>query len=186
MSGRKSPQGSSTDRPSTGDAFIQDPDMLRLFDYWRSLRAGRALPAKSDIDPLEISWALSRIYLVDHSPEDGFVYCLAGNDIAGIFGRANLKGLRPRDFLPKERAEPVERLFQQVVDERCIMWMKGLIYFRADRTPIGERLVLPLGDAASETVTGVLGMTVIHSVAVGTIQPEDYASERFFPIDNLP
>lgn len=166
-------------------AFIEDPDLRRLFDYWRAQRAGRPLPAAGDIDPLDIGWALSRIYLVDYSPEQGFVYRLAGNDIAGVFGRTNLKGLRPRDFLPPERAGAVEQRFQRIVDERCIMWMKGMIYLPADRVPLGERLFLPLSDAAGESVVGVLGMTVIQSAGAKTGAEADHASERFIPIDDL-
>lgn len=185
MPGQETPGGSQKDGSTPAGNFIEDSDMRRLFDYWRSLRAGRPLPAKSDIDPLDIGWALSRIFLVDHSPETGFVYRLAGNDIAGVFGHANLKGLRPRDFLPPERATPVERLFQRVLDDRCIMWMKGMIYLRMDRTPMGERIFLPLGDATGEIVTGVLGMTVIHSAGIGSGRPEDYANEIFIPVDDL-
>lgn len=186
MPGQDTPKGSSQDAPTKAGSFIEDPDMRRLFDYWRSLRRGRPMPAKSDIDPLDIGWALSRIYLVDIDPQQGFVYRLAGNDIAGVFGRTNLKGLRPRDFLPPERARLVERLFQRVVDERCIMWMKGMIYLRADRTPIGERLFLPLGDAIGERATGVFGMTVIHSADIGSGDAEDFANETFISVDDLP
>ncbi len=186
MSGHEKPLASSPAQSPADGTFIEDPEMRRLFDYWRSRRAGRPLPAVGDIDPLDIAWALSRIYLVDYSPEEGFVYRLAGNDVAGVFGRANLKGLRPRDFLPPERAKPVEQRFRRVVDDRCLMWMKGMIYLRANRTPMGERLFLPLGDAAGATVVGVLGMTVIQSADAGNGADMDTASERFIPIDDLP
>ena len=186
MSGQGPPLETPGDEGSGPEAFIEDPDMRRLFDYWRDQRRGRALPSLSDIDPLDIPWALSRIYLVDHNPESEFVYRLAGNEIAGVFGRTNLKGLRPRDFLPAARAVPVEAMFKRVVDERCIMWMKGLIYLRADRTPIGERLFLPLGDTEGSRISGVLGMTVIHSTVLGSSTDLDYARERFIAVDDLP
>lgn len=175
-------QSEAADRAS----FIEDPDMRRLFDYWRSLRRDRPLPSMTDIDPLDIGWALSRIYLLDYRPEEGFTYRLAGGDVAGVFGRANLKGLQPRDFLPPERAAPVEELYRRVVEGRCIMWMKGLIYLRADRTPTGERLFLPLGDGTGDNVTGVLGMTVVHSIAPERPVEMDYAKDYYLPVDGLP
>jgi len=144
------------------------------------------MPAKADIDPVEIAWALSRIYLVDHTPDRDFVYRLAGNDVAGVFGRANLKGLRPRDFLPAQRAEPVEQLFRRVVDETCIRWMQGLIYLRADRTPLGERLFLPLSDSGGDQATGILGMTVVHSATPGPGDPLDYARDVYLPVSDVP
>jgi hypothetical protein len=160
--------------------------MRRLFDYWRSLRQGRPMASKGDIDPLDIGWALSRIYLIDYRPDEGFVYRLAGDDVASVFGRSNLKGLRPRDFLPPERAAPVENLYRRVVQDRCIMWMKGLIYLRADRTPTGERLFLPLGNDTGNEVTGVLGMTVVHSVVPERPVGLDYAKDYYLSVDDLP
>ncbi len=159
--------------------------MRRLFDYWRSRRRGRPMPSKEDIDPLDIGWALSRIYLLDYKPGEGFTYRLAGDAVAGVFGRANLKGLRPRDFLPPERAAPVEELFRRVVEDRSIMWMKGLIYLPADRTPTGERLFLPLGDKTGDRVTGVLGMTVVHAVAPLEPVGMEYAKDYYIPVDGL-
>ena len=171
-------------RASSPD-FIVDSDLRRLYDYWRSKRQGRLMPAMPDIDPLDIPWALSRIYLVDCTAEGDCVYRLAGNDIASVFGRANLKGLRPRDFLPAERAAPVEQLFRKVVDEGCIMWMQGLIYLRADRTPLGERLFLPLSDTGGDRATGVLGMTVVHSATYGPGDPLNLARDIYLPVSDL-
>ncbi len=44
---------------------IQHPDLRRLFDYWDSRRAGRAYPARRDLDPVEFSFALGNVTLVE-------------------------------------------------------------------------------------------------------------------------
>src|SRR3546814_1952574 len=62
--------------------LLRNPDLLRLLGYWRSKRSGRAMPSRRDVDPTEIPWALSRIFLVDYSAQDGFRYRLAGSEIA--------------------------------------------------------------------------------------------------------
>ncbi|MEO3430386.1 PAS domain-containing protein [Pelagibius sp. CAU 1746] len=186
MPGQKTTQEPMDGGDTDTSVRIEDADLRRLFDYWRSLRQGRSMPSKNDIDPLDIGWALSRIYLLDYTPAAGFVYCLAGVEVAGVFGRANLKGLKPRDFLPPDRAVMVEGLFRRVVEERCVMWMKGLIYLRADRVPTGERLFLPLGDDAGNEVTGILGMTVVHSVAPEGPIGMSYPKDHFVPVDDLP
>jgi hypothetical protein len=165
---------------------VGDPDLRCLFDYWCGLRRGRLMPARSDIDPLDIVWALSRIFLLDYDPAGGLVYRLAGGEIAGMFGRGNLKGLRPRDFLPPDRAATVEKIFMRVIEDRCVMHMRGLIYLRADRLPLGERLFLPLADGGADTVTGVLGMTVVHSEIADMPVAVLHADPQYLPVSDIP
>jgi len=167
-------------------ALIHDPELHRLFDYWRERRRGRLMPSRRDIDPLEIAWALSRIFIVDYDPARGPVYRLAGDDIAGVFGHGNLKGLRPRDFLPPDRAKIVEGLFMRVIEDCCAVWMRGLVYLRADRLPLGERLFLPLADGATGRADGVLGMTVVHSFSAGIPGDLSQAEPRYFRAATIP
>lgn len=165
--------------------FIDNPDLCRLFEYWCAKRRGRFMPGKADIDPVEIGWSLSRIYLLDYTAAQGFVYRLAGSEVAGVFGRANLKGLQPHDILPAERAALVERRFLRVVEDRCILRMKGLIYLRADRTTIGERLCLPLSDSGGDGVTGLLGMSVVDSTARAPAETPRRHQEYYLPVSKI-
>src|SRR3546814_17291071 len=93
----------------SSDLLLRNPDLLRLLGYWRSKRSGRAMPSRRDVDPTEIPWALSRIFLVDSSAQDGFRYRLAGSEIASAFGRANMTGLLFSGFLPPARARSLAR-----------------------------------------------------------------------------
>src|SRR3546814_17223640 len=52
--------------------LLRNPALLRLLGYWRSKRSGRAMPSRRDVDPTELPWALSRIFLVDYSAQAGF------------------------------------------------------------------------------------------------------------------
>src|SRR3546814_4754311 len=56
-----------TERRHVADTFecIGDPLLRRLGDYWLSLRAGRPMPSRRDIDPAAMPWALPYVYLVD-------------------------------------------------------------------------------------------------------------------------
>jgi len=161
-------------RPNSGESaaafqrlsgLVADRDLKRLFDYWRSKRNGRPMPSKADIDPLDIGWALSRIYLTDYRPSEGFVYRLAGAEIAKMVGRSNLKGMNLRQVVNPERLSLVEASWLRVVEERAVVRMAGMIYYGVDRTPVGERLLLPLADTVDGPVTGLLGMTVYKWVA---------------------
>lgn len=142
------------------DTFISDPDLRRLFDYWRGKRNGRPMPARDDIDPIEIPWALTRIFLMDYDPAAGFTYRLAGSEIASVFGRSNLKGLTFADILPPEGARVVAGRWAPIIEQRAAISMKGLVYLAAERVPVGERVLLPLADSADGPISGVLGMTV--------------------------
>lgn len=167
-------------------SLISDPDLRRLFHYWCTRRQGRLMPTRGDIDPLDIGWALSRIFLLDFDPEDGFRYRLAGGDVARVFGRSNLKGLHLSEVLPVERAATVEQYWRQLVKDRCVMIMRGMIYLGADQTPIGERLILPLADAAGDSVVGLLGMTVCEWLTGEVPAEVKTAHHQTVPVTAIP
>jgi hypothetical protein len=180
MSGQEAATARSDRETDSPPGLTTDPELCRLLDYWREKRQGRAMPSKDNIDPLGIGWALSRIFLLDYSPEDGFRYRLAGNEIARVFDRANLKGLNLRDLVKPDRIDAVEQIWRQVVEARHVVCMKGMIYYGVDRTAIGERILLPLSDGATDEVTGLLGMTVCDWMA--GIVPEEMKLARYSAI----
>src|SRR3546814_15947935 len=100
--------------------LLRNPDLLRLLGYWRSKRSGRAMPSRRDVDPTEIPWALSRIFLVDYSAQDGFRYRLAGSELASAFGRAHMTGLLFSGFLPPDPAPTGEGRWMPLVRDRCL------------------------------------------------------------------
>lgn len=173
--------------PKAGTSqLLRDPELLRLLDYWRSKRRGRPMPSRKDIDPTEIPWALSRVFLVDYSPQEGFRYRLAGAEIASAFGRANMTGLVFSDFFSPANARFVEQRWMPLVRDRCVVVMTGMIYFVAERTPIGERILLPLAEEADGPVTGALGMAVCEWIT-GTVPREVRLSQiEYLPIADIP
>jgi len=172
--------------PSFVGQFVSDATLRRLVDYWCAQRRGRLMPSRDDIDPLDIGWALSRIFLVDYDPATGLVYRLAGGDVAGVFGHGNLKGLQPRDFLPPDRAGTIEAAMLRVVEEPAVMVMRGMVYLRADRLPMGERDFLPLADRNSDSANGVLCMKVVHAEPPGTPSEVKHAEPNFIPVASIP
>ena len=166
--------------------LVSEPELLKLFDYWCAKRRGRPMPAKEDIDPIEIPWALNRIFLLDYSPDDGFRYRLAGIDIAKVFGRANLKGLTFYDIIASKGARIVEDRWMTLVDGRCVLSMQGMVYYAAERTAVGERLLLPLADEPGGPVTGTFGMTVCEWVPSGEAQAMTQARLISLPVDSIP
>jgi hypothetical protein len=44
---------------------IREPRLKRLYDYWCRLRRGRPFPERREIDPLDFSYLLGHVMLVD-------------------------------------------------------------------------------------------------------------------------
>jgi hypothetical protein len=66
------------------------PDIEAMFQYWRSKRAGRKMPARADLDPAEIKTLLPNMILVDVVYDDAgqpdFIYRLLGTREGEIRG----------------------------------------------------------------------------------------------------
>lgn len=142
--------------------------MRRLADYWRDKRQGRAMPRREDIDPVDIPWALSRLYIVDYDRDlDTYRYRVAGARIEDFFDeptrRRSLRGTTIDDLLPDDWAELAHTRWRPLVADGSIVYMRGAIYPMADRVPVGARLLLPLSDGDDTVVTGLMGMTGYES-----------------------
>src|SRR5271154_6383357 len=44
---------------------IVHPSLRQLYDYWDEKRAGRAMPSRADLDPIEMRFAIGNVILVD-------------------------------------------------------------------------------------------------------------------------
>jgi len=63
---------------------ISHPKLRRLYDYWCEKRADRKMPARADLDPLDMTFIIGNIILVDVIPGDplGFRIRLHGTNLA--------------------------------------------------------------------------------------------------------
>lgn len=143
-------------------APVKEPQLQRLADYWGRLCAGRRMPGRQEIDPLDIPWALSRIFVVERvSTPQEWRYRLAGEEIERAFGKRSLRGLGLDDMLPPAMARRVRARWRPLAERGCAVYMHGLVYKAADRYSFGGRLLLPLADGAEDRVTGLIGMTEV-------------------------
>lgn len=151
---------------SQGRGFdvIQEPDLRRLADYWRTQRGVRRMPRRTDIDPIDIPWALSRIYLVDYEPDSQtFRYRLAGTEIEDTYrpytGGLGLKGKTFRDLLPEDVRNVVHKNWMPLIEEQAALYMYGQVYRAENRRAIGARIILPLSDQDDRAIVGAVGFT---------------------------
>jgi hypothetical protein len=49
---------------------ISHPRLRRLYEYWDQKRGARKMPARADIDPLDITFIVGNVILVDVIPEE--------------------------------------------------------------------------------------------------------------------
>jgi len=75
-------------------AEVRSPMLLRAYEYWQSMRGDRVLPARSDLDPLDIPDLLPNVILLDYLPKDHrlkvrlvgtLVVDMYGSDYTGMY-----------------------------------------------------------------------------------------------------
>src|SRR5262249_31744483 len=80
------------DRDQELRARMRHDVMRRLFDHWLAKRGSRVAPARADIDPLEIPYALGDLLMLDVEPGAAgapvFRYRLTGSRIVLLTGYA--------------------------------------------------------------------------------------------------
>lgn len=79
------------------DNALHSPRLRALARYWQGLRSGRSMPARADIDPIDIPTLLPVAILVDARPETPIVR-LVGSETTDLLGR-DCRGL-PVDQCP--------------------------------------------------------------------------------------
>jgi hypothetical protein len=95
---------------------ITNARLRQIYDYWDAKRAGRPMPARADVDPVEIAWALGDVSLIDVLPDGEFRWRVDGSNLVAFFG-CDMSGKKLstypfRRYLPQVRenfARPVDR-----------------------------------------------------------------------------
>lgn len=174
--------------PELDLGHVKHKVLRRLVAYWLDKRAQRTMPSRHDIDPVEIPWALSWIWLCDVEPEDRrFRVRLAGEQINAFWGR-NIGGRYLDEIVPKARLSDTNEILHAALAGPAIVHETGRILLEDKVFAAGERIILPLSDDDRE-VTGLLGAScrdwyrdleldnVLRSRQTATITPLDAASK---------
>lgn len=152
--------------------IIAQPTLARLAQYWLSRRNGAELPLRSSIDPLDMPWALPKLYLVDcvrvdpATAADGghwrYRYRLAGEQIEAMYiteTRASIRGQWLDDIIPADGIAAVMERWRPLPEQHMVLYMHGMIYRLSHRVARGGRLMLPLCDEPGGPCTSLLGAT---------------------------
>ena len=139
--------------------------VLALHDYWQRLRAGRAMPRRQDVDPLEIWALLPYVHVTEwHTNPDRVFIRITGTEIVATAG-LEMRGRWLSELHPNEEdREQIMTLYHRVVATRVPS------FGRTDGTTLRvgvdhfEWVLCPLSDDG-EAVTNFIGL-------------EDYISQR--------
>jgi hypothetical protein len=130
--------------PASGQTCGGQRDMQRLLDYWDAKRGTRALPARRDIDPLELSSLLPHIFLIDVLDQARhFRFRLSGTEVDHIY-RRSMQGKAPADIASPRVAGELEAQIRAVLAQRRPNCAPYLVRGADHTTWRFERLLMPL------------------------------------------
>jgi hypothetical protein len=137
---------------------IDDPRQRRLYDHWRVACGGRAMPARADIDPLSIGWALGWVSIIDVEADGGFRWRLDGSRLAEFF-RVDMTGKRLEAYPYPKGVAKLAADFAAVVAQGAPIFARRR-YVDEDQAWAYRNLMLPLS-AGGEAVGSILQMIVV-------------------------
>lgn len=134
---------------------VADPKLIRLIAYWHTRRGSRFAPSRSDIDPLDMEFALGHLALIDVvSPPRRFRFRVHGQNLA-VRSNAEMTNRYVDQFPEPEYRDFMLGVLNRVVDTRN-PWGGVGSRLMEDRRQRFEWLILPLSED-QEAVTMTLG-----------------------------
>ncbi|MBU0725030.1 MAG: PAS domain-containing protein [Alphaproteobacteria bacterium] len=130
-------------------ADIGHPRLRNLYDYWERCRGDRLLPARSDLDPVDIPALLSNLILIDvergTAPDGGmrFRFRLYGTEVCKIRG-ADLTGRYIDEPGITYLREVAIRSYEKIVTDRAPVYEAHAFPLSVNFVGTYHRLVLPL------------------------------------------
>jgi hypothetical protein len=124
------------------EAIEADPVLRILWSYWKERRGDRRMPARDDIDPVDIPTILPHLQLVE-TVDGRFRFRLAGTAIVEAHG-AELTGKYVDDFFPDERGRIAIHNFHIVQQSGRPLFVSNRYENSHGAQIIATRIVLPL------------------------------------------
>lgn len=128
-----------------------------LYNYWAGKRNGRALPDRTDIDPIEMKAWLGNLMLVERLEDGDYLYRLYGSTFVNQF-KVDMTGKRVNG-LPEKQADLLRSEYDAVVHSGIPMsrrYTATFDYTSRDKRSTWqverswERLALPLTAGGTE------------------------------------
>jgi hypothetical protein len=104
---------------------VANPAIRRVFQYWLDKRGGRAMPARADIDALDLGYALGNICLIDviRAPRLRFRFRLDGSNLAALTG-FDLTNTFADEHPPGPYRDLMLEVYGRIVAERAPLFFR--------------------------------------------------------------
>lgn len=132
--------------PLDDPAEIGDARLRGLFEYWRGKCRGRTMPARRDIDPIEMKRWLGNLMLVEY-PEDATQYRvrLDGTNIVQFYG-ASREGKGIEAMTSEEERRVVLPQYMLVLERKQPAYYESEFETSEGIRTFQRKLLLPLSD----------------------------------------
>lgn len=140
------------------------PSIVRKFaKLWIDARAGQMVPLFSDLDPVEMPWALETIFVVERRDDGILAYRLVGGVMSDRLG-GKLVGKTAEDVFEREYAARVNARWNRVLDEPALCFAESRHLTRAGRILRAQRFLAPARSSggAVDRVIGVSSFDTNH------------------------
>jgi hypothetical protein len=134
---------------------------LKFSEYWLRKGAGKAMPARADIDPLDIPQLLANVFLIDVVPGDPqrFRFRLVGTRITELEGGMTNRFLD--EFIPGAAGTAMARHYEDTVERRLYVRHETLHWHRREYVNC-DVLLLPQS-SDGQTVDMLFGLARYHA-----------------------
>jgi hypothetical protein len=145
VKGREAQGVASGFRVGFAPDIVSSPKVLAFYEFWRSRCRGDAIPAKPDMDPVEMGPFLANLVLSEvlYAPLD-FKYRIIGEEIISRLG--NMTGRRVREMALINVTSSAYQNYCAVVEARRPQFLEGeaVTAFKKDRPYLMSRVHCPL------------------------------------------
>lgn len=159
---------------------FQAPALLKLFDYWQSVRGARPMPNWSDIKPEEMAVVLPHIWVWRVTGADEVRLRLVGESIYQAMSR-DLRGKTPEDLYPAAVGGEIRARLLKVARLPAGNATVGDVFHDTEKIGTGARLALPYADGRGGL--GVIGASILVPLSdPATGQPRLVNPKAFFTL----
>jgi hypothetical protein len=142
---------------------MREPKLRVLLAYWNDKRGTRAMPARADIDPLDVPPILPNIVLVDVTGDPPrFRFRVVGTDIVFRYG-AELTGRDLEQVDLGTELGSVRSQYEETTRERVPTYCRHQIETGGGKLLRYERLLLPLAAGGTHVDMLLGGVYAISS-----------------------
>jgi len=160
-----------------------DERLKQVYAYWQMKRAGRAMPARRDIDPAEMRSVLPHLMLIDVEPGPRYRYRLFGTAVTDAFGM-NPTGKCVDEVMTGDYKAFLLGLYDDLCAEKKPIYSTSIYGTKRDTKMWTQRLMLPLSSDGAAVDKVLACQVFVHGSPLKT-QTVRLAQDKAEPIDNL-